>query len=596
MVATGSRRSGQRDLQVGSAAGALKPCATPKSSGRNCSPRSRRDRSFPSSGRSCSRFVVEGRETPLYQVLAERLLAKYGLVARHRRAGRRPRSGCHHGLAAPVSRAQRRRVRAWPSAAVACRTSTARSTICSRRWWRPPPESSLQPLRDLASVSGFKLFVTTTPDDLLARAIDAERHAGIAKTDHIVFAPKLASGTLRRSARDALLRLHRRLLSVRQGLAFAVRLRHSRRGHAGVHPQPADQCRRGHEAAVLGVAPAEPAAHRLQLRRLAEPVLHPRFQRAATRRQPRQARIPDRSSQSDNTGSLTLFLERFSPDTWVFPGSAREFVAELARRWQERHPRSAPRSDDTTEAVPAPRTDDTLFVSYSRTDLAAARRLFTGLQDIGADVAWFDKSELKPGDDWEQKIRNAINGCYLFLPLVSANTETREEGFFREEWTLAGERSSPHPGPQVHHPGRRGSRLRRQCRPLRTGARELSTRPFRPRPRRRSERRSTNRADAADPRAAQPSTRMSTEPLVAGTAIDAQNPWPGLSAFDEPAQRFFNGRDAESAELLRLVGQASLTVLFGKSGLGKTSPRAGRAVPTAAAAEHPARLCPARRA
>ena len=34
---------------------------------------------------------------------------------------------------------------------------------------------------------------------------------------------------------------------------------------------------------------------------------------------------------------------------------------------------------------------------------------------------------------------------------------------------------------------------------------------------------------------------------------------------------FFNGRDAESAELLRLVGQAPLTVLFSKSGLGKTS-------------------------
>jgi len=64
---------------------------------------------------------------------------------------------------------------------------------------------------------------------------------------------------------------------------------------------------------------------------------------------------------------------------------------------------------------------------------------------------------------------------------------------------------------------------------------------------------------------------MSTTPLGARTAIDAQNPWPGLSAFNEAAQRFFNGRDDESAELLRLVGQAPLTVLFGKSGLGKTS-------------------------
>ena len=64
---------------------------------------------------------------------------------------------------------------------------------------------------------------------------------------------------------------------------------------------------------------------------------------------------------------------------------------------------------------------------------------------------------------------------------------------------------------------------------------------------------------------------MSAERIAAGTLIDAENPWPGLGSFDEGAQHFFSGRDAESAELLRLVGQAPLTVLFGKSGLGKTS-------------------------
>jgi hypothetical protein len=58
---------------------------------------------------------------------------------------------------------------------------------------------------------------------------------------------------------------------------------------------------------------------------------------------------------------------------------------------------------------------------------------------------------------------------------------------------------------------------------------------------------------------------------VAQVVIDEQNPWPGLGSFDESAQRFFNGRRNESAELRRLVLQAPLTVLFGASGLGKTS-------------------------
>jgi hypothetical protein len=53
--------------------------------------------------------------------------------------------------------------------------------------------------------------------------------------------------------------------------------------------------------------------------------------------------------------------------------------------------------------------------------------------------------------------------------------------------------------------------------------------------------------------------------------VDAQNPWPGLEAYDEASSAFFYGRSAEAAELLRLIRQASLTVVYGKSGLGKTS-------------------------
>ena len=58
---------------------------------------------------------------------------------------------------------------------------------------------------------------------------------------------------------------------------------------------------------------------------------------------------------------------------------------------------------------------------------------------------------------------------------------------------------------------------------------------------------------------------------AAQLAIDEQNPWPGLGSFDESAERFFNGRRNETAELRRLVFDAPLTVLFGASGLGKTS-------------------------
>jgi len=54
-------------------------------------------------------------------------------------------------------------------------------------------------------------------------------------------------------------------------------------------------------------------------------------------------------------------------------------------------------------------------------------------------------------------------------------------------------------------------------------------------------------------------------------AVDADNPWPGLAAFREADRAFFHGRDAEAEELARLVRRERLTVLFGLSGLGKTS-------------------------
>lgn len=52
---------------------------------------------------------------------------------------------------------------------------------------------------------------------------------------------------------------------------------------------------------------------------------------------------------------------------------------------------------------------------------------------------------------------------------------------------------------------------------------------------------------------------------------DRQNPWLGLLAYGESECEFFFGREAETAELMRLVEDEPLVVLYGISGLGKTS-------------------------
>ena len=53
--------------------------------------------------------------------------------------------------------------------------------------------------------------------------------------------------------------------------------------------------------------------------------------------------------------------------------------------------------------------------------------------------------------------------------------------------------------------------------------------------------------------------------------LSSQNPWPGLSAFTEIDRDFFFGRERETSELVELVRQAPAGVLYGQSGLGKTS-------------------------
>ncbi len=81
-----------------------------------------------------------------------------------------------------------------------------------------------------------------------------------------------------------------------------------------------------------------------------------------------------------------------------------------------------------------------IFLSYASQDAAAARRICDALRAAGLEV-WFDQNELVGGDAWDRKIRTQIRDCALFLPLISANTQARLEGYFRLEWKLAEDRS-----------------------------------------------------------------------------------------------------------------------------------------------------------
>ena len=82
-----------------------------------------------------------------------------------------------------------------------------------------------------------------------------------------------------------------------------------------------------------------------------------------------------------------------------------------------------------------------VFLSYASQDAEAARRICESLRSGGVEV-WFDADGgLEHGDEWDAKIRRQIKECVLFIPVISASTQARHEGYFRIEWDLAAERA-----------------------------------------------------------------------------------------------------------------------------------------------------------
>ncbi len=81
-----------------------------------------------------------------------------------------------------------------------------------------------------------------------------------------------------------------------------------------------------------------------------------------------------------------------------------------------------------------------VFLSYAREDSGSARKLAEALRAADVEV-WLDEDELQGGDAWDAKIRRQIRECALFVPLISAATQARHEGYFRLEWHLGEQRS-----------------------------------------------------------------------------------------------------------------------------------------------------------
>ena len=145
----------------------------------------------------------------------------------------------------------------------------------------------------------------------------------------------------------------------------------------------------------------------------------------------------DAAEQSNS--SLVTFLTGFSKETQVVATDPVSFVAELARRWQERQGSEAGGNAPEPGPLPEIMPPGSVFISYASEDRPAALRLAAELQSAGLPV-WLDREQLDWGSDYTARIRLAIQQCSLFVPVLSRTAE-RRTGFFRKEWAWACERS-----------------------------------------------------------------------------------------------------------------------------------------------------------
>lgn len=304
-------------------------------------------------------------------------------------------------------------------------------------------------LRELARIRHFNVFVTTTFDSLLAQALDEERHAGAPRTVSLAYSPNNNAdlpADARRTDTPTVFHLLGRLsaspdyvITEEDTLEFFTAMQsESKRPNVLL-----DELKSSHLLLIGNTFPDWLARFFIRIAKSG---------RLSLQREELEV-VADRRSRHEP--GLVLFLQNFSYRTQLFEqGNAADFVRELSARYLERHPPAAPLgSADVPVRNDRPAGEDarapgdlavmkpgSVFLSYASQDAAAVKQIRDALEAVGIEV-WFDQRRLEGGDDFDQQIKKNIRGCSLFVPVISATTQARHEGYFRLEWTLAAERS-----------------------------------------------------------------------------------------------------------------------------------------------------------
>jgi hypothetical protein len=289
------------------------------------------------------------------------------------------------------------------------------------------------PIRQLAQIADFRLLVTLTSDDLLARCL-RER----CELTEIVHSPNLPTSEGRDLPKDWKARTDDAYLLYLFGKSRSAPM-------FAIHDE--DVLEYAHNL-IARSSQVPTFLSELQQRNLLLigcnfPEWLSRFFLRATN----QKRLSEKENRAwlidplQPQESLTCFLRSYSSQTEILSQtSPADFIAELHQRWTIDHG-AAVRPADRTASAEVPR-GTMFFISYSRaTDLPRAELLYDALlkQGVAETEVWFDRRTIEPGQDYRRTILDGIRRCRYFLPLLSQAANGREAGFVFLEWRAANE-------------------------------------------------------------------------------------------------------------------------------------------------------------